>query len=139
MELTVFRRDTPVGTLRVEEVGLYRILDARIGPGPEILRLYLDGKSFGVFCPEAGELALRRRISRTLLPTMPDRAVAWCPADGAWTPEGCGLVRFTPAGPARAIRWRTDGPMDFPAAPGLLQAFRLGDGCFLCPAAPINK
>ena len=135
MELTVFRRDAPVGTLRVEEAGLYRILDARIGSSPEILRLYLDGKSFGVFCPEAGGLALRRRVSRALLPEMPDRAVAWCPADGAWTPEGCGLVRFTPAGPARAIRWRTDGPMDFPSAPGSLRAFLYGEKYYLA----INK
>ena len=81
MELTIFRRDAPTGTLRIEDAGLYRILSARIAPGPEILRLYLDGKAFGVFCPEDGAMTLHRRVSTAALPSMPNRAAAWCPSD----------------------------------------------------------
>ena len=136
MELTIFRRDAPTGTLRIEDAGLYRILSARIAPGPEILRLYLDGRAFGVFCPEDGAMTLHRRVSRAVLPSMPNRAAAWCPSDGLWTPAEDGLIRFLPGGPVRAIRWRTDGPMNFFAAPERMNAFRHGDEIYL---AAISK
>ena len=139
MKLDIDRRGKTVGTLTVEDDGLYRVLTARIGRAREILRLYLFGRSFGVFCPEGGLLSLRRRVSRASLPELPERAFAWCPADGKWVPDGSGMVRFTPEGIERAIRWRTDGPMDFPAAPGLLRPVRLADGVYLYLPAGINR
>ncbi len=134
MEIKIYRRDAEVGTLQAAEDGLYRVLHARIRPAGEILRLYLFGKSFGVFCPENGELTLVRRVSRCALPALPDRAFAWCPSDGAWSKDAQGLVRYTPEGPQRAIRWRTDGPMRIFAAPGRLKAFRRGDEVYLVSA-----
>ena len=131
MELTIYRRGAAAGALRIEDDGLYRRLSARLDPGGQILRLYLDGVSFGVFCPEDGALVLRTRVSRARLPVLPDRAVAWCPADGVWMPSGDGLLRFTPRGAVRAIRWRTDGPMDLPAAPGRLRILPREDGYWL--------
>ena len=76
-------------------------------------------------------LCLDRRISRATLPTLPERAFAWCPDDGLWSPDGQTMVRYTPAGPERAIRWRTDGPMDFPAAPGRLRQVTLDGELYL--------
>ena len=139
MELQIYRRGAAVGTLRSEDDGLYRILSAQILPAPELLRLFLHGRSFGVFAPEGDFLALRRRVSRTELPTLPERAFAWCPSDGVWVPDGGSMIRHTPEGPERAIRWRTDGPMDFPAAPGLLRPVRLADGYYLYLPSEINR
>ncbi len=133
MILDIYRKGSVVGRLRIEEAGLYRVLTARIGPAREILRLYLNGEAFGVFCPQDGALTLYTRVSRSRLPALPDRAFAWCSADGEWASDGAGLIRFTPLGAVRAIRWRTDGPMEFPAAPGRLRAFRLGEEVYLSP------
>ena len=131
MECTIFRRGEAAGTLRIEDDGLYRVLTARVDGEGELLRLYLHGESFGVLCPEDGALRLRRRVSRTRLPELPGFAVAWCEADGRWLPEGEGLRRYTPLGGERAIPWRTDAPMAFPAAPEKLRPLRLEGAYYL--------
>ena len=131
MECTIIRKDKAVGTLRIEDDGLYRVLTARVSGEGELLRLYLRGESFGVFCPEDGALCLRRRVSRTRLPELPECAVAWCEADGRWVPMEGGLRRCTPLGEERAIPWRTDGPMAFPAAPEKLRPLRLEGAYYL--------
>ena len=56
MEYTVFRRGRAVGTLSVEDSGLYRVLRSRIAPSEDVLRLYLDGRAFGVYVPEDGAM-----------------------------------------------------------------------------------
>ena len=136
MELDIIRLGAPVGRLSIRDAGLYRQISARIAPAGTLLRLYLDGEAFGVFCPEGDALTLRTRVSRDRLPAPPGLAVAWCPADGGWQPSSEGLIRFTPLGDEAAAAWHTDGPMIFPTAPGRLQAFRLGDGIYL---RPINR
>lgn len=136
MELIIYRRGKAAGTLRIEDDGLYRNLYGRIAPSREILRLYLGGERFGVFIPDASGLILRRRVSRASLPELPARACAWCDSDGLWSPEGDGLVRYTPTGIERAIRWQTRAPMAFPAAPETLRAIRLNDAYYLCGVFP---
>ena len=131
MQCVIFRKGEPAGTLFVEGDGLYRVLTARVDGEGEILRLYLGGRSFGVFCPEDGTLCLRRRVSRTQLPELPGPAVAWCEADGRWQPEGTCLCRFTPLGQELAIPWRTDAPMAFPAGPKKLRPLRLEGAYYL--------
>ena len=131
MECAIFRRGEPAGALRIEDDGLYRVLTARVSGEGEILRLYLRGESFGVLCPEDGALCLRRRVSRTRLPELPESAVAWCEADGRWLPADGGLRRYTPLGEERAIPWRTDAPMAFPAAPEKLRPLRLEGAYYL--------
>ena len=131
MEYTVFRRGRAVGTLHVEDSGLYRVLRSRIASSEDVLRLYLDGRAFGVYVPEDGALGLCRRVSRTQLPELPAQAVAWCEADGRWQPTETGFCRDTPAGRELAVRWRVDAPMPFPAAPERLHAERIGGVCCL--------
>ena len=133
MELAIYRRGQAVGMLTAEDDGLYRVLRGRIAPSEDILRLYLNGESCGVFVPENGALCLRRRISRTRLPSLPGYAVAWCEADGRWLPAGSGFCRFHPMGRELAVRWRADAPMVFPAAPERLYAARIeGVCCLIC-------
>ena len=108
MELDIIRLGAPVGRLSIRDAGLYRQISARIAPAGTLLRLYLDGEAFGVFCPEGDALTLRTRVSRDRLPAPPGLAVAWCPADGGWQPSGEGLIRFTPLG-AEAADIQGDG------------------------------
>ena len=136
MQCVIFRNGTAAGTLRIEDEGLYRTLSAELEYGEQILRLYLWGQSFGVLAPEDGALRLRRRVSRQRMPVLPAYAVAWCEADGQWLPEGAGLRRFTPEGRELAIRWRTDGPMAFPAAPEKLRMMKLEGAYHLVCALP---
>ena len=138
MQCEIMRMGRAVGTLTVEDDGLYRILRGRIGASDAILRLYLHGESFGVFCPEDGALCLRRRVSRTRLPEDPAFAVAWCPADGRWQPAGEHLCRYTSLGRELAVAWRTDSTMAFPAAPEKLRACRLGGSYYLVCALPLS-
>ena len=115
MECLVYRRGEAVGTLQIEEDGLYRVLTARIPPYQEILRLYLP-EPVGVFIPEGEQLICRRRISRARLPILPRYARAWCEADGVWSIEEDGMRRrYVPEGPELAVRWQTEAPMPFPA------------------------
>jgi len=92
MECLVYRRGEAVGTLKIEEDGLYRILTARIPLYREILRLYVP-QAMGVFVPEEGSLICRRRISRGKLPVKPVFACAWCEKDSLWSAESKGLRR----------------------------------------------
>ena len=131
MEYTVFRRGWAVGKLSVEDSGLYRVLRSRIAPSEDVLRLYLDGRAFGVYVPEDGALGLCRRVSRTQLPELPGRAVAWCEADGRWMPSEGGMCRHTPRGRELAVPWRTDAPMTLPAAPEKLRPLRLEGAYYL--------
>ena len=131
MQCAIFRRGRAVGTLHVADDGLYRVLRGRIEPSADILRLYLHGQSYGVFVPEDGALCLRRRVSRTRLPELPDHAAAWCEADGRWTPSEGGMCRYTPRGRELAIPWRTDAPMALPAAPEKLRPLRLEGAYYL--------
>ena len=140
MQCAIFRGGRAVGTLSVEDDGLYRVLRGRIGASDAILHLYLRGESFGVFCPEDGALGLCRRVSRTRLPEDPAFAVAWCPEDGRWRPEGDHLRRDTPRGRELAVAWGTRSPMAFPAAPGKLRARRLEGSYYLvCALSPPNQ
>ena len=97
----------------------------------DVLRLYLDGRAFGVYVPEDGALGLCRRVSRTQLPELPAHAVAWCEADGRWMPSEGGMCRHTPRGRELAVPWRTDAPMTLPAAPEKLRPLRLEGAYYL--------
>lgn len=121
MECLVYRKGEVVGTLEIEEDGLYRVLTARIPAYREILRLYVP-ESMGVFVPEGDGLICRRRISRVRLPDLPGCACAWCEADGRWQIESEGLRRrWLPEGIELALRWQTETPMAFPAPPDCLK------------------
>lgn len=131
MECLVYRRGKAVGTLKIEEDGLYRVLTARIPPCRELLRLYIP-EAMGVFIPEDGALICRRRVSRAKLPADPVFACAWCEKDGLWSPESKGLRRrWLPQGVELAIRWQTEAPMHFPAPPGRLKPVMIGDAAYL--------
>ena len=121
MECVVYRRGDAVGTLQIEEDGLYRVLTARIPPYREILRLYLP-EPVGVFIPEGEALICRRRISRARLPVLPTCARAWCEADGLWSSEeNEERHRYLPEGLEQAVRWQMEKPMSFPAPPDRLK------------------
>lgn len=125
MECVVYRRGEPVGTLCIEDEGLYRVLTARIRPYRELLRLYLP-EPMGVFVPEDNALVCRRRISRARLPEVPICASAWCETDGLWTPEAEGQrYRYVPEGMEQAVLWQTQSPMRFPAPPDQLTPITL--------------
>ena len=129
MSIKIYRRGQAVGSLCAEDDGLYRLLCAEIPASKGIVRLYLpDGQSLGVFTPEGGSLCLTRRLSRRSLSELPNYAVAWCEEDGNWE----GLRRYTIAGWEEAIVWRTDAPIEFPAAPEQLRAVWIGNQICLC-------
>ncbi len=129
MDIKIYQRGQCVGILCAEEDGLYRIFRASVPACEGIVRLYFpDGLCLGVFSPEGGALCLQRRLSKRSLPELPAYAVAWCEADGRWE----GLRRYTNAGWEEAIAWRTDAPMEFPAAPKKLRAVWVGDKICLC-------
>jgi len=131
MECLVYRRGEAVGTLKIEEDGLYWMLIARIPAGPEILRLYVP-EPVGVFVPEGDVLTCRRRISRARLPTLPTCACAWCEADALWSSEEDGMRRrYTQEGTQIAVRWQTDAPMAFPAAPDRLKPIVIEGAVYL--------
>lgn len=137
MEATIIRRGKPAGTVTLRADGLYWQLEAVLPPDREILRLYMP-QPLGVFVPEDGRLVLRKRLSRSSLPVPGRFAVAWCAADGKWTPGPGPRCRFLPAGIERAVPWRTDGPVDFPAAPGALTLIRLEAQSYLCACIPYD-
>lgn len=136
MECLIYRRGKAVGTLKIEEDGLYRVLTACIPLYREILRLYVP-EAMGVFVPEDGSLICRRRISRAKLPTLPQFACAWCEKDSLWSAESKGLRRrWHPQGIELAIRWQTEAPMHFPAAPDRLKPVLIGNTAYLSYLQP---
>ncbi|MBE6933042.1 MAG: hypothetical protein E7464_06670 [Ruminococcaceae bacterium] len=136
MECLVYRRGEAVGTLKIEEDGLYRILTARIPLYREILRLYVP-QAMGVFVPEEGSLICRRRISRGKLPVKPVFACAWCEKDSLWSAESKGLRRrWLPEGVELAMRWQTEAPMCFPAAPDRLKPVLIENVAYLTCLLP---
>lgn len=131
----IYRRGKAVGTLKIEEDGLYQLLTARIPAYREILRLYVP-EAMGVFVPEDGSLICRRRISRARLPVLPAYACAWCEADGLWQPVAEGLRRWLPEGMELAIRWQTDAPMTFLTPPERLKPVLLEGAAYLTCLQP---
>lgn len=136
MECLVYRRGKAVGTLQMEEDGLYRVLTARIPLYREVLRLYVPAP-MGVFVPEGDVLACRRRISRARLPVLPEYACAWCEKDGQWSPETGGLRRrWLPEGIELALHWQTEAPMAFPASPDRLKPVLIEGAAYLTCLQP---
>lgn len=136
MECLIYRRGKAVGTLKIEEDGLYRLLTARIPAYREILRLYMP-EAMGVFVPEDGSLICRKRISRSKLPMLPVFACAWCAQDGLWSEESKGLRRrWLPEGVELALRWQTEAPMHFPAAPDRLKPVLIEGTAYLTCLLP---
>lgn len=132
MECRIFRRGIAVGTMTVEEDGLYRIVHARIPLQSVPVRLYAPQK-LGVFVPEGEWMVLRKRISRRLMPNMPEYAAALTQSDRTWSDETDGLrLRYTPEGIERAVRLQMASPMVFPAAPELLRLIMIGAVPYLC-------
>ena len=134
MECRIFRRGAAVGTMTVEEDGLYRVIHARIPLQPVPVRLYAPEK-LGVFVPEGEWMVLRRRISRRLMQDMPEFAAALTDSEQNWSEEDGGLrLRYTPGGIERAVRLQWASPMVFPAAPEQLRLIMIGDVPHLCCA-----
>lgn len=136
MECLIYRRGKAVGSLKIEEDGLYRVLTARIPADPEILRLYVP-EAMGVFVPEDGGLICRRRISRARFPSQPAFACAWCEADALWSSEREGVRRrYTREGTQIAVRWQTETPIAFPAAPERLKPIVIEGSVYLTCLLP---
>lgn len=136
MECTIFRRGVALGTMSIEEDGLYWLIVARIPREDVPVRLYCPQK-LGVFVPEGGQMVLRRRISRRELPVPPKLAAALTERELQWSPEADGLRRrCTPQGVELAVRVQGQTPMTFPAAPERLELTQIGDMHYLCSLQP---
>ena len=92
-----------VGTLCVQEEGLYRVLRARVSPLPGLHRLWLCGEGgaccLGVLSPDGSSLRLEKRLSRAAWSALPHplrRAALAPPAEAEPAP----VTEDTPTGAA---------------------------------------
>ena len=75
-----FELEQGTGECRVWADGLYWVIDAVCArSGPDAPRLYCDGRSLGLFCPENGKWRLQTRVSNRALPITPQSVFTLSP------------------------------------------------------------
>ena len=131
MDLTIYSRGRPAGTLTRRQEGLYTLFEARLPPAEGLSRLYLFDAAghrlcLGVMEPRPGGRVLRRKLSRAALSPLT------APLSHAATEPG--TLALSPASSAPIPEERTgcapgDGPLllelegrrclALPCAPGL--------------------